>query len=180
MRISKHAAAAPYLGVVAKTAAVPAGEMHHLYDAAYKGLTLAAVGLPLITATAMGASALYKKMTEANRKADHFKTMLNQNPHLRDRDPVLVQRYFNTLHNMNPDMAKDPTVAASFVNNMAMTGNDPRTPHRDLFAQALQLQAGYGKARQDKPKGLEAANSFSLAMGNAANAANALSRSGRP
>lgn len=168
MQISKHAAARPYVDVMAKTA-MPlwhADDMKHVGEVAWKGLQIAAVGMPLVTATAAGASALYDKMTAASRKAQAFKTMIGENPHLHDRDPVLVQRYFNTLHNLNPQLAQDPTVAASFVNNMVMTGTNPATPHRDIYAQALQLQRGGGPSHGGG--GLEAATGISNALLNAA------------
>ncbi len=164
--ISKHAAARPYTAVMAKTAMpslggvmgkaidvakaqqlTPEGKTR-LGNLAWTGLQMAAVGVPLVTATAAGASALYEKMTAATRKAQAFKTMLTENPHLHDRDQILVQRYFNTLHNLNPQFAQDPTVAASFVNNMVMTGTNPSMPHRDIFAQALQLQRGGGSPQR--------------------------------
>lgn len=168
MQISKHAAARPYTEVMAKTA-MPlwhADDMKHVGEAAWKGLQIAAVGVPLVRATAVGASALYDKMTAASRKAQAFKTMVGENPHLHDRDPVLVQRYFNTLYTLNPQLAHDPTVAASFVNNMVMTGTNPAMPHRDIYAQALQLQRGGGPSHGGG--GLEAATELSNALLNAA------------
>lgn len=170
MRLSKHAAARPYVAVMAKTAMPTLGGrpllspegMKSLGEGAWKGLQLASVAMPLVTATAAGASALYDKMTAASRKAQAFKTMVAENPHLQDRDPVLVQRYFNTLHNLNPQLAHDPTVAASFVNNMVMTGTNPSMPHRDIFAQALQLQRGGGSSQGGG--GLEAAKGISDAL----------------
>lgn len=139
---SKHAnaaAAVPFMDRIASPAArAVAG------DALWKGMQIASVGLPLVTATAAGISGVIEKMTAANRKAQAYKGMLNENPHLLDRDQVLVQKYFNTLHNLNPTLATDPTVAASFVNNMVMTGTNPSAPHRDIYAQALQLQRGGG------------------------------------
>lgn len=139
--LSKHAnaaAAVPFMDRIASPAArAVAGE------ALWKGMQIAATGLPLIAATAAGVSGVVEKMTAANRKAQAYKSMMVENPHLQDRDPTLVQKYFNTLHNLNPTLATDPTVAASFVNNMVMT-NNPATPHRDIYMQALQLQRGGG------------------------------------
>lgn len=135
---SKHASAVPFIDRVASPGArAVAGE------ALWKGMQIAAVGLPLVTATAAGVAGVMEKMTAASRKAQAYKGMLGENPHLQDKDQVLVQKYFNTLHNLNPGLANDPTVAASFVNNMVMT-NNPATPHRDIYMQALQLQRGGG------------------------------------
>lgn len=170
MQISKHAAARPYTEVMAKTAMPSFGGRpllspegtKALGDAAAKWLPLAAASLPLVAGTVAGASALFDKMTAASRKAQAFKTMVGENPHLHDRDPILVQRYFNTLHNLNPQLAHDPTVAASFVNNMVMTGTNPAMPHRDIYAQALQLQRGGPAPRGGG--GLEAAMGVSNAL----------------
>jgi hypothetical protein len=168
MRISKHAAAAPYVEVVAQTKTALFGmsnsDMHHVYDASHKALSLAAIGIPLVTATVAGGVALYDRMTAATHKANQFKQMLVENPHLRSQNPALVQKYFNTLHTMNPTMAKDPTVAASFVNNMVQTGSDPRTPHRDIFAQALQMQTAQAKMPTKSNPLTSAAKDFSSAL----------------
>lgn len=150
MRLSQHAAARPYVGVMAKTAMPLLGGRPLLSPEGWKNLghfaekavTLGAVGVPLITATAAGASALYDKMTAASRKAKAFKAMVTENPHLNSHNQVLVQRYFNTLHTLNPQFADDPTVAASFVNNAIVTNTNPATPHRDIYARALELQRG--------------------------------------
>lgn len=99
-----------------------------------------AVAVPLATLTAQGISAAAAKMTEASRKAQAFKSMMQENPHLYDRNQDDVQRYFNTLHRLNPELATDPTVAASFVNNMAAM-NRPDMPHAPIYEQARQLSA---------------------------------------
>lgn len=162
MHISQHAAALPYVEVVAKTA----NDMALAGNAAWKALQVAAVAIPLVTATTVGAQAVYERMTAASRKATAFKNMMRENPHLNaeSRDPVLVQRYFNTLHNLNPQLASDPTVAASFVNNMVMTGTNPSTPHRDVYAQALAMQQRGGAGGRGGNPGLEAATGISEAL----------------
>jgi len=137
--LSKHASAIPATPFIDRIASPAARAVAG--DALWKGMQIASVGLPLVAATAAGISGVMEKMTAANRKAQAYKGMLSDNPHLQDKDQVLVQKYFNTLHNLDPVLATDPTVAASFVNNMVMT-NNPATPHRDIYAQALQLRRG--------------------------------------
>jgi len=141
MLISKHASAREYVGVVAKTSAlVGPGDLQHLKGLGRTMMEVAPIAVPLATLAAQGIGAVISKMTEATRKADAYKTMMAQNPHLHDRNAEDVQRYFNTLHRLNPELANDPTVAASFVNNMA-TMNNPTNPHAALFEQARQLSA---------------------------------------
>lgn len=138
MRISQHRAAQPYLGVLQKTASPT-------FDAAMRlGKTVAEVGavaVPLATLAVTGASAVYSKLTEASRKAGIYKQMMDQNPHLHAQDPDLVQRYFNTIYRFNPELAQDPTVAASFVNNM-VSMNRADMPHAPIYDQALKMTQG--------------------------------------
>lgn len=149
MQISKHAAARPYLSTMLKSAGVWDSVAKQLpteksLEAIKSMGMIAAVALPVVTSSVGVATHLYDKMTEASRKAQAFKGMLSENPHLQAHDQVVVQRYFNTLHNLNPQLANDPTVAASFVNNLVMTGTNPAMPHRDLYAKALEAQGRGG------------------------------------
>ena len=141
MPVSKHHAAAPYIVEGLKTAAgalpIPPPSAA---DVGMKYLQIAALGLPLMAAGGHLAGAVYEKMTAARNKATAFKSMLEQNPHLQDRDQTMVQRYFNTLHHVNPHLAKEPTIAASYVNNMLTTSDPSRgvqMAHRDIFQTAL-------------------------------------------
>lgn len=143
MKVSKHPLAQAYNTELQKVAnavpPVPPGAPS-LMDTSLKALGLASMVVPLVGATAAGASAIYDKMTAASRKANAFKAMVEQNPHLlADRDQATVQRYFNTLHHVNPGLAMEPTIAASYVNNMLTTSDPARgyQPHRDIFTTAL-------------------------------------------
>lgn len=141
MLISKHAIAREYVGVVAKTAAFTGpGDMQRLKALGHTAMEVAPIAVPLATLAAQGIGAVISKMTEASRKAGAYKQMMDQNPHLADKPTEDVQRYFNTLHRLNPELAGDPTVAASFVNNM-VSMNNPVNPHAALFEQARQLSA---------------------------------------
>lgn len=141
MQISKHRAAQPYLGTVEKTADFfGPGDGRRALELGKSLLEVGSVAVPIATVMAQGISMAAQKMTEASRKATAYKSMLQENPHLSDQtvDPVLTQRYFNTLYRLNPELATDPMVAASFVNNMVRT-NNPSMPHAGLFEQARQL-----------------------------------------
>lgn len=149
-KLSKHVAATPYVGVMAKTAAIFGPESGQ--KALQFGKTLVefgSVAVPLATLAASGIAAAASKLTEASRKATAYKSMMQENPHLHDRDAIVVQRYFNTLYRLNPDLANDPTVAASFVNNMAAM-NNPMMPHQSIWGEARQLA---GMKRPEKGPG---------------------------
>lgn len=137
MTVSKHKVASAYTAELAKVAnpAPSAG------DVGMKYLQLATLALPVAAAGSHLVTAVYDKMTAASRQANAFKSMMEQNPHLHDRDKTTVQRYFNTLYHVNPHLAHEPTIAASYVNNM-LTTSDPAKgfgtqPHRDVFQTAL-------------------------------------------
>ena len=137
MTVSRHKAASAFTSELAKVAnPVPSAG-----DVGMKYLQLAALALPVAAASSHIVSSVYDKMTAASRQAGAFKAMMEQNPHLHDRDKTTVQRYFNTLYHVNPHLAHEPTIAASYVNNM-LTTSDPAKgfgtqPHRDIFQTAL-------------------------------------------
>ncbi len=176
MQVSKHAAARAYAGVLGqtKTAAMFTPETGQRALSLGKSLVeVGSVAVPIATLMAQGISLAAQKMTEASRKAKAYKQMMQENPHLLSHDQDLVQRYFNTLYRLNPTLAGDPTVAASFVNNQVRMSN-PGAPHAAIYEQARQLydpksqqQQTYGKdlsaeiirmgtmLRQDKSKELQ-------------------------
>lgn len=139
MQISQHIAARAFVETLAQTkVASPQSTMGALKSIGSQVAEHAAWGVPLVSATAMGVSAVVDRMTMATRKAQAFKSMMELNPHLSTKPPEDVQRYFNVLYTMNPDFAKEPTVAASFVGNQIGT-NNPTMPHHAVFGQALEL-----------------------------------------
>lgn len=178
MRFSKHAAAAPFVAVLqqTKTASLPAPGPttgQRLLSLGKSAIEVGSVAVPIAALMAQGVSIAAQKMTEASRKANAYKQMVAENPHIGEHDPSLSQRYFNTLYRLNPTLATDPTVAASFVNNMVRV-NNPTHPHAALFEQASKLydpkagpQTSFGKdlsaemlrmgtmLRQDKTKDLQ-------------------------
>jgi hypothetical protein len=55
--------------------------------------------------------------------------MVKHNPQLAKKNKKEVQTLYTTLHNISPDLAKDPVVANSWVNRMMYTDSyvDPKT-----------------------------------------------------
>jgi hypothetical protein len=67
---------------------------------------------------AAGANRLMQVMEDRkneSEKAGLYQEMMEANPQLKSRDATAVQRAFNTLHRFNPEFARDPMVAGSFV-----------------------------------------------------------------
>lgn len=78
-----------------------------------------------IAGTALGAGVLaankgYGAIADPIIKQRSYERMLAANPSLKHEDKDVTQRSFNTLYKFNPDMAKDPTTAGSFVRRAAM------------------------------------------------------------
>ncbi|MFZ4580511.1 MAG: hypothetical protein ACOYOB_19175 [Myxococcota bacterium] len=84
-------------------------------------------GGPLTTALAYGAGATaigggvwaagkgLEAATDPYKKERAFKALKSESPALVSGDPVHARKSFETLWRFNPDMAKDPLVASSFV-----------------------------------------------------------------
>lgn len=56
-------------------------------------------------------------------------------PELKQEDPVLVERYFNSLAHFSPEVAKDPFAAGGFIYQALRTadlGGPPLTSYKDL------------------------------------------------
>jgi hypothetical protein len=66
-----------------------------------------------------GASKAFSALTEPAIKQKHYNEMLKENPSLRNEDPAVVRKSYNTLFTFNKDMAKDPTTAGAFVRRAA-------------------------------------------------------------
>lgn len=60
----------------------------------------------------------YTGVKDAIVKSQAFKEMIETSPELGDANPDLVQKGFNTLYKFNPEFAKDPLVAGTFVRNV--------------------------------------------------------------
>lgn len=52
-------------------------------------------------------------------KAKAYQDMMEARPELREKDPKAVQRAFDSLYRFNPQYAKDPLVAGSFVDSVS-------------------------------------------------------------
>ncbi len=87
-------------------------------------------------------------VTEPIHKERAFTRMVAEHPHLKHEDAKTVTRAFDTLWHFNPDMAKDPTVASSFVRRAAMFKDE------GIQATDVKTLADIRKAMTDaKPKG---------------------------
>lgn len=142
MTLSKHPAARSYIETLASTkiAAIDPKTL----EAAGRVMQHASWAVPLASATATGIATIADRMMAATTKAKVYKTMMDANPHLHDQDPTLVQKYFNVLYTMNPDFAKEPTIAGSFVMNQVGIGGSQVSPHAGIFDAALKMRGGGG------------------------------------
>ncbi len=77
----------------------------------------------------MAAHEGYQEVKGMIGRARGFKRMMDYNPGLKKLPATKTKAMFNTLHNAAPDLAKDPVVASSWVNRMALQDEyvDPRT-----------------------------------------------------
>jgi hypothetical protein len=139
MQISKHREASAFVKVA---------EGPQLKSPASPGMTvpqqIALMAAPMLVGKAidMGIAAV-SRVRDAANKGRSFKEMLEVNPHLQGGDSITVQRYFNTLHRMNPELASDPIVAGSFVSNQ-LGLHTPNRPHAGMFDAAKSLSSMRG------------------------------------
>lgn len=116
------------------------------------------------TATAMGINRAYEsvdKARQAKEKSKAYKQMLELNPRLRKAQKKQpVARIYNSLHNVNPTLAKDPLVAGAWVDNViesnAQFGEDSSnqallTAVKDLAGIRAQMSQAMGRERRDLP-----------------------------
>lgn len=87
---------------------------------------------------------VYRGVRNAITRSTNFKRMMAYNPALEKEDRTRVQTIFNTLHNVSPDLAKDPLVANSWVKRMMYQDEyvDPKTLSDLATAQQRMVQAG--------------------------------------
>lgn len=96
-----------------------------------------------------------KGLVNSRRKSKVFKQTMEANPRLKQLDSKATQRYFNTLYRVNPEMAKDPTIAASFIHNQHEL-SDATFPDRGIIAGAnemAKMRESLGKARSTESSG---------------------------
>ncbi len=98
------------LGQVARNVGRNIGnEAQKATGAAVAGLGVAAAG------------AAVHKIYDALTKRRDFRAMLEHNPHLAEaqaQDPKRFNQLYSTLRTMNPEFAKDPIVAGSYMDRM--------------------------------------------------------------
>lgn len=68
-----------------------------------------------VAAAGIGVSKGYDAIKDRIQKPRAFKGMLGGSPGLKKMDQKAVQMTFNSLYALNPEMAKDPLISASFV-----------------------------------------------------------------
>lgn len=92
--------------------------------AAASAVTL--VGAPLAL---MAAQEGFHEVKGLINRSRGFKRMMTYNPKLKQMPATKVKALYGTLHNVAPDLAKDPVVASSWVNRMAYHDEyvDPKT-----------------------------------------------------
>lgn len=76
------------------------------------------VAAPLVGAGINAAVRHKSTIDAAKEKTVAYRTMLDLHPHLKKRDSAEVSRIYNSLHNVNPVMARDPLVAGAWVDNI--------------------------------------------------------------
>jgi hypothetical protein len=82
----------------------------------------AAAGVGAMAATGIAyslAGDMYDAVKRGVSKSRNYRSMMKENPDLKDLPAVNVQKAFATLHRFNPEFAGDPTVAGSFVRRQA-------------------------------------------------------------
>ncbi len=84
------------------------------------GATIATTAIPLL-AQAVGSHIQGRR--DAKSKAESFRTMIGMHRGLKNYDPIMVSRVYNSIHNVNPMMANDPLVAGSLVENVLNSGD---------------------------------------------------------
>jgi hypothetical protein len=77
---------------------------------------LGSAGAAMLVGGAINAgSAAARSLSNIYGKSSAYKSMMEENPGLRDADPNITEKAFNTLYRFNPEYAKDPFVAGTFV-----------------------------------------------------------------
>lgn len=81
---------------------------------------MAAAAVPMAAGELGGA---IQRRNDARAKDRAYRDMLGMHAGLRKHDPVHVSRIYNSIHNANPMLARDPVVAGSIVENV-INSND--------------------------------------------------------
>jgi len=154
-------------------------EKQALSPAVNAAITMGAISAGTTALAAVGTAQLQAGIQSAHDAVSRsvaFKKMMRDAPSLKKMEGKRARRYFNTLYNTAPELAKDPFAAASWVqkvddydyvdpqslNTLANTGAKMRERKTDHLLPAFQLaqgatQAGMGEyARQQDQLAMEA------------------------
>jgi hypothetical protein len=97
------------------------GFLQHAYANAHDALPYLLASAGLGAGLGMGAD-LGKRaihgVQDSVQKNRAYKAMMSENPNLAETDPGMAEKAFNTLYRFNPEYARDPLVAGSFVKNV--------------------------------------------------------------
>lgn len=92
-----------------------------------RALKSVATGLGMGGALALGTEAA-KGMSSGITYKPNYLRMMRENPDLREADPKDVKRIFSTMQRFGPHLAKDPTVAGSWVRRQLQFKNEGIQP----------------------------------------------------
>lgn len=167
MRTSKHASVAAAIAPSPNTKVAVAG-IRSPYEPGMSPVQQAALmAAPMVVGKAIDLGiAAVQKVRDAANKSRSYREMLEVNPHLHTEDAVQVQRYFNTMHRLNPDFASDPIVAGSFIANQ-LSMSTPHRPHAGMFEGAKQL-AGINRGGGHGPSAGEGIQKYLMDLQGAA------------
>lgn len=105
-----------------------------------------------------GLSAAASKLKDMYDRHSTYKQMLELNPVLRDSDPTMTKRYFNSLHKINPHFMGDPLIAGALVHRVIENQNDfggvgrPSTALAAMAGELAQGRASMSKAISDESR----------------------------
>jgi hypothetical protein len=80
-----------------------------------------------------------RQQQAAAQKVVAYRSMLDIHPQLKRHDPTEINRIYNSLHNANPGMAKDPMVAGAWVDQIMQSKELGHTSHQALLAAVKDL-----------------------------------------
>lgn len=134
-------------------------EKRALSPAAKSALTMGAITAGTTVAAAVGTAALQDGVQSAHdtvARSIAYKKMLRDNPDLMDADAKSTRRYFNTMYQASPELARDPFASGSWVKKMV--------EYDYVDPQSLGVLAAAGsKMRDERLKSRQQA--FNLAQG---------------
>lgn len=102
---------------------------------------LATLAAPLVGAGLGAANDYRKKLHEAKAKTVSYRRMMELNPRLKLHDQKEVGLIYDSLHNVNPMLARDPLVASAWVDNI-MENKIPGTDSHQSLLVAVKDLAG--------------------------------------